>query len=47
MKITSSGFPNVYESLIKKSVEGFWRGKKSKEEIIKAEQEDKLKAINK
>ena len=39
MITTNLGCPNVYESLIKKSVEGFWRGKKSKEEIIKAEQE--------
>ncbi len=39
MKITNLGFPNVYKSLIKKAVEGFWRGKRSKEDIIKAENE--------
>jgi len=39
MKTTNLGFPNVYRSLIKKTVEGFWRGRSSLDDIIRAEQE--------
>lgn len=39
MKTTNLGFPNVYKSLIKKTVEGFWKGEKKIEDIIVAEQE--------
>ena len=36
MKITNLGMPNVYKSLIKKEVEGFWRGEKRSEEVLSA-----------
>ena len=39
MKITNFGMPNVYRSVIKKSVEGFWKGKSTKEDIRAAERE--------
>lgn len=39
MRTTNLGFPNVYKSLIKKAVEGFWSGKKTLEDIVRAEEE--------
>jgi 5-methyltetrahydropteroyltriglutamate--homocysteine methyltransferase len=33
MKITNLGMPNVYNNLIKKAVEGFWKGEKKEEDI--------------
>jgi len=44
MKTTSLGFPNVYKSLIKKAVEGFWSGKKTVEDILRVEKE--VRAFN-
>ena len=41
MRTTNLGFPNVYKSLIKKAVEGFWKGKRTIDDIIKAEEEVK------
>jgi 5-methyltetrahydropteroyltriglutamate--homocysteine methyltransferase len=41
MKTTNIGFPNVYKSLIKKTVEGFWSGKNTIDDIITAEEEVK------
>lgn len=37
MRTTSLGFPNVYQSLIKNSVEGFWSGKNDSADILEAE----------
>lgn len=37
--ITNLGFPNTYNLLIKKSVEGYWQGKNTLDDILKAEQE--------
>jgi 5-methyltetrahydropteroyltriglutamate--homocysteine methyltransferase len=39
MKTTNLGFPNVYKSLIKKAVEGFWKGRSSLDDIIRAKEE--------
>ena len=44
MKITNLGFPNVYSLLIKKAVEGFWKGEKTIEDILSAER--KVLAFN-
>src|SRR3989339_1224208 len=39
MKTTNLGMPNVYKSIIKRTVEGFWKGTNTKEDIRAAERE--------
>ncbi len=39
MKTTNLGFPNVYGSLIKKAVEGFWSGKNKITEMMSSQEE--------
>lgn len=46
MKITNLGMPNVYNSLIKKAVEGFWSGKNTEKEIYLAEEKVILSNID-